>query len=155
MIYRIGLTAILLIGFCTLGCSGDASSNTSKSPVNKVSKSDTKVSPKPKAAPVEQVAKKLEPGDASRGEPAFGACVACHGEQGAGDGAAAGAMKPKPRDLSDKKWQAGVEDEYLKKVILGGGMTVGKSPLMPANPGLGNDPQKLADLIAFIRSLAN
>jgi hypothetical protein len=62
-------------------------------------------------------------------------------------------MKPKPRNSTDKAWQKSVTDEDIEKVIVAGGMAVGKSPLMPANPGLANKPQKLQDIVAYSRSL--
>lgn len=78
-------------------------------------------------------------------------CVTCHGESGKGDGAAAVALNPKPQDYTDKAWQAKVTDEELKKVIVGGGAAVGKSPAMPPNPDLEGKPD-LDALVAMIRA---
>jgi mono/diheme cytochrome c family protein len=61
-------------------------------------------------------------------------CASCHGERGHGDGAAAAALNPRPRNYADKAWQASVTDEQIRKTILEGGAAVGKSPRMPANP---------------------
>ncbi len=80
-------------------------------------------------------------------------CVPCHGAKGKGDGAASAALEPKPRDLSDKTWQASVDDEYLRKIIQYGGAAVGKAPTMPPNPLLMNKKAVLNGLIAHIRSL--
>lgn len=60
-------------------------------------------------------------------------------------------MDPKPRDYTDAEWQASVTDEELKKVILGGGMAVGKSPLMPGNPDLKNKPELVDALVKKVR----
>jgi mono/diheme cytochrome c family protein len=78
-------------------------------------------------------------------------CTTCHGATGRGDGAAAVALNPKPRDFSDKAWQTGAKDDYLMKIVLEGGPAVGKSPLMPPNPDLQAKPQVVAALREMIR----
>ena len=45
-------------------------------------------------------------------------------------------IEPRPRSYSDKDWQAKTTDASISKAILGGGMAVGLSPLMPPNPDL-------------------
>lgn len=93
-------------------------------------------------------------GDAAAGDTKFKQlCAACHGPTGGGDGPAAASLNPKPRNLSDKAWQAGVDDEYLKKVIGKGGPAVGLSPLM-AGWGHALNEQALNDVVAYIRSQA-
>lgn len=78
-------------------------------------------------------------------------CAACHGEQGKGDGPAAGVMKPPPRDHTDRAYMSTLTDEDLKKVIQMGGAIKGK-PLMPSNPQIrGTD---LEALVAYTRSLS-
>ncbi len=77
-------------------------------------------------------------------------CTACHGTSGKGDGAAAAALTPKPRDYTSKDWQASVTDAQLKKVIVGGGAAVGKSAAMPPNPDLEGKPE-LDGLVAIVR----
>ncbi len=79
-------------------------------------------------------------------------CVVCHGSTGNGDGVGAANLTPKPRAFGDKEWQASVTDEHLHKVILSGGMAVGKSPIMPGNPQLKTKPEVLAALVAMVRS---
>jgi len=79
-------------------------------------------------------------------------CVVCHGETGEGNGPGAAAMTPKPRSFSDKEWQANITDEDLKKVIVGGGMAVGKSPLMPGNPDLKDKPEIVEAVVKKVRS---
>lgn len=81
-------------------------------------------------------------------------CVACHGENGDGNGAAAPGLPVKPRVLSDAKWQASVTDSSLREVIVKGGAAVGKSPLMPGNPDLEQQPEVANALIRQIRALA-
>lgn len=81
-------------------------------------------------------------------------CVACHGATGLGDGVAAAAMNPKPRNYGDPAWQKSVTDDYIEKVIREGGQAVGKSPLMPPNPDLVSKPEVVAALREKVRSFA-
>jgi len=81
-------------------------------------------------------------------------CATCHGKGGQGDGPAAQALNPKPRNYTDKAWQASVKDEEIKKIILEGGMAVGKSPVMPAQPQLTDKPDVLDELVKIIRGFA-
>lgn len=80
-------------------------------------------------------------------------CAGCHGPGGKGDGIAAAAMDPKPRDFTSAEWQASITDEQLKKIILEGGPAVGKSILMPPNPTLADDPETTDAIIKMIRGL--
>ena len=81
-------------------------------------------------------------------------CAPCHGASGKGDGAAAAALNPKPRDYSDKAWQATITDEAIAKAIVSGGPSVGLSALMPPNPDLANKPEVVNALVAKIRGFA-
>lgn len=78
-------------------------------------------------------------------------CAMCHGDNGKGDGPAAAALNPKPRNYTDVTWQNSVKDEDIKKTITMGGAAVGKSPVMPASPDL-NDKPELDGLVAYVRS---
>ena len=79
-------------------------------------------------------------------------CVPCHGATGAGEGPAAAALNPKPRNYTDRAWQSSVTDEQLKKAILYGGAAVGKSPAMPSQPDLESKPEVLDGLIKIVRA---
>jgi mono/diheme cytochrome c family protein len=79
-------------------------------------------------------------------------CASCHGTAGKGDGPAAAALKPPPRDYTDAKWQAETTDEQIEKAIVGGGPAVGKSPMMPPNPDLSGKPEVVAALRKRIRA---
>jgi mono/diheme cytochrome c family protein len=46
-------------------------------------------------------------------------CQACHGIAGHGDGPAAGANKPRPRDLSDPQIASQTDGEYFWKITTG------------------------------------
>jgi len=78
-------------------------------------------------------------------------CAACHGPSGKGDGPAAAALNPKPRDYTDKKFS--MSDQAMHDVIKRGGAAVGKSPVMPAW-GQALSDQDIRDVIAYIRALA-
>lgn len=79
-------------------------------------------------------------------------CVMCHGAKGMGDGPAAAGLNPKPRAYSDAAWQASVTDDYLARVIVGGGAAVGKSAAMPGQADLKDKPEVVKALVAKIRS---
>lgn len=69
-----------------------------------------------------------------------------------GNGPGAENLNPKPRNYTDAKWQASVTDDDLRKTILMGGQAVGKSPMMPGNPQLKDQPEVLDGLVQIIRN---
>jgi cytochrome c553 len=79
-------------------------------------------------------------------------CSTCHGQSGKGDGPAAATLDPKPRNYTDKAWQASITDEQIKNTILKGGAGVGKSALMPASPQLADKPDVVNELVKIVRS---
>ncbi len=79
-------------------------------------------------------------------------CATCHGENGEGDGPGAAALNPKPRNYTDKAWQASVTDDQITKTILMGGAAVGKSPAMPAQPQFRDKPEVVKALVRIVRS---
>lgn len=81
-------------------------------------------------------------------------CVVCHGQTGQGDGPGATALKVKPRNYTDGKWQKSVTDADIENVIVKGGVAVGKDPGMAANPDLKDKPEVVADLRKIVRSFA-
>lgn len=90
--------------------------------------------------------------DAAKGGESFGVlCASCHGAGGAGDGAAAVALDPKPRNLADAGYVSTLSDDHLFEVISEGGASVDKSPLMPAWKGA-LSTQGVRDVIAHIRA---
>ncbi len=90
-------------------------------------------------------------GDAAKGKVSYDSfCVACHGAEGKGDGVAAAALDPKPRDLSDAAYVSTLSNEHLFKIINEGGASVGLSPLMSAWGGALSE-QDIWNVIAFIR----
>ena len=82
-------------------------------------------------------------------------CAVCHGANGTGDGPGAASLKTKPRNYTDKAWQDSVTDEILTKAIIGGGLAVGRSAVMPANPDLKNKKEIVDGLVNIIRGFAN
>jgi len=113
--------------------------------------------PEPEPAPEPQPTPTPEPivGDAGRGATTYATyCASCHGPTGAGDGALAAALDPKPAAHSDGNVMKGLSDAYLFKVIQQGGVAVGKAPTMAPWGGSLDDAQ-IWDLVAFIRTLAD
>ena len=91
--------------------------------------------------------------DAEQGKKLYGQfCASCHGQSGKGDGAAAAALNPKPRDHTDKEYMSKMSDDEMLKVIKNGGASVGKSPLMPPW-GASLKDEQIQDIIVYIRSL--
>ena len=78
-------------------------------------------------------------------------CVACHGETGKGDGPAAGALKPPPRDHTDYAYMSTLTDKQVADVIKMGGAIKGR-PLMPSHPQIGS--ADMDALVAYIRTLS-
>ena len=79
-------------------------------------------------------------------------CSVCHGETGQGDGAGAAALNPKPRNFTDAAWQASVDDDHIRTIIVKGGPSVGKSPGMAANPDLEKKPDVVNELVKIVRA---
>jgi len=92
----------------------------------------------------------------TKGEPEEGKekfqqiCASCHGPEGKGDGPAAAALDPKPRNLSDAAYVSGLTDDHIFKTVKEGGAAVGKSALMPAWGGTISD-EDIWNVIAYIR----
>lgn len=105
-----------------------------------------------KAATATAATTTVTPAMLEKGQAIYKAnCVACHGEGGKGDGPAAGALKPPPRDHTDPAYMSTLTDKNLADVIVMGGAIKGK-PLMPSHPQLrGPD---LEALVAYVRSLS-
>jgi mono/diheme cytochrome c family protein len=77
-------------------------------------------------------------------------CASCHGAKGQGDGPAAAALNPKPRDFADCKVMAKISDDTLFKAINGGGQSVGLSAMMPPWGGSLTE-QQIHELVKYIR----
>lgn len=90
------------------------------------------------------------PGDGGLGTQVYAAqCAGCHGDLGAGDGPAAGALDPPPRDLADRGWIAGHTDDQLAGTLVAG---------VPgtAMPSFADtlDPAQMQAVIDHLRQLA-
>ena len=100
-------------------------------------------------------------GDAAAGKAIYdgkGACASCHGLTGAGDGAAAAALNPKPANFATGSFRLDAngngtpgEDADLAAVIKKGGGAFGGNAAMPARADFSDD--EIASLVAYIRSL--
>ena len=111
-----------------------------------------------KAEEIKEEAKEIVVAQAptTKGDPAKGKekfeliCASCHGPGGKGDGPAAAALDPKPRDLSDPAYVSTLTDDHIFKTVKEGGASVGKSPLMPAWGGTLTDDD-IWNVIAYVR----
>ncbi len=79
-------------------------------------------------------------------------CAVCHGEGGKGDGFNAYNLDPKPRDFTDPRAMAGIDDATLLATITEGGKGVSKSPLMPAWGGR-MDKLQMEYVVAYVKAL--
>lgn len=79
-------------------------------------------------------------------------CANCHGVTGKGDGPAARALNPRPKDFTDCKAMAHESDEMFFNIIKEGGQATGHSRLMPPWGGTLSD-RRISDLVEYIRSL--
>ncbi len=79
-------------------------------------------------------------------------CAICHGDAGKGDGFNAYSLDPKPRDFTDAKAMAGMDDATLRATIVGGGKGVNKSPLMPAWGGRMNSLE-IEYVLEYVKNL--
>lgn len=100
-------------------------------------------------------------GDAAAGKAIYdgkGACATCHGATGAGDGAAAAALDPKPASFvtgafrldTDGDGQMG-SDTDLANSIKYGGAKYGGNAAMPGRADFSD--AEISDLVAYVRSL--
>ena len=91
-------------------------------------------------------------GDAAKGGEVYKTyCATCHGDSGKGDGIAAAALDPKPRDLSNADYVSGLTDAHIKKVVTEGGAAVGMSATMPAWGGIIPEAD-INNIIAYVRA---
>ena len=74
----------------------------------------------------------------------------CHGPTGQGDGQAAASLNPKPRNY--RREVAGERHRrQIRQTSSQGGQAMGKSPMMPGQPQLKNEPEVLDELVKIIR----
>lgn len=93
------------------------------------------------------------PEKAAKGKAKFEMyCVTCHGAGGTGDGPAAQALNPKPRNYTDAKFQASKTDADIAKVIKTGGAANGLAPTMPAWGAVLTDDD-IQNIVAYVRYL--
>lgn len=78
-------------------------------------------------------------------------CAPCHGDGGKGDGPAAVAYDPKPRDHTNREYMSKLTDEDIAKTVQFGG-AMKNMPLMPSSPQIKGDD--LRDLVLYVRSLS-
>ncbi len=81
-------------------------------------------------------------------------CASCHGDDGKGNTPTAQALKPRPRDFTNKEYMSKRSDCDIYTVIKKGGSSIGLSPLMtPFEKILKEDEIKA--LVVYIRNFSN
>jgi cytochrome c oxidase cbb3-type subunit III len=80
-------------------------------------------------------------------------CQICHGEKGKADGFNSANLERPPRDLTDPKFWQQTTGERTYYAVSEGGLSVGKSVLMPAW-GHTLTERQIRDVITFIRAFA-
>ena len=81
-------------------------------------------------------------------------CSRCHGGRGDGKGVFAHRLTPSPTDLTSPTWYQQTDEKKIRRVIIGGGRAIGKSPLMPSHPDLRNKRELLKALVHYVIKLA-
>ena len=79
-------------------------------------------------------------------------CSSCHGMDGAAATPGAMALNPKPRNFTDKAWQASVDDNRIYTVLKQGGGAVGLSATMVSFAGVLDTDEKLNAMVKYVRS---
>ncbi len=80
-------------------------------------------------------------------------CLACHGEEGKGDGPAAEGLTPKPANLSDSGMMSMLSDAYLYWRVSKGGAVEPFNSAMPAWESTLTEEQRW-QVISYVRSLS-
>lgn len=132
LVWHLVLAAGVLFIDAGLSYSGDAPADDWKAPPRAAKKQN----PVPADANAVATGKKLF----------IGNCLACHGATGKGDGPAAAAFNPRPRDLSDPRISSQSDGELFWKI------TEGKKP-MPAYEKLLSETDRWK-VIDYTRTLA-
>jgi mono/diheme cytochrome c family protein len=95
----------------------------------------------------------MSAGNIARGKATYiETCSPCHGAGGKGDGPAAVALNPKPRDHTNGAYMDKLTNGHIFAVIKQGGASFGY-PGMPMQPQLSDE--KVKDVIAFVRTLSS
>lgn len=81
-------------------------------------------------------------------------CTPCHGVTGEGNGPKAEELKIKPQDHTNTTYMSTRTDEQLGFVIRNGGISISKSPLMPAWKGTLSDRQ-IKSVVKYLRKLCS
>jgi mono/diheme cytochrome c family protein len=137
MLVLAALTHALIVG-----CGGSQESGTSSTSSSSTTASQT---PPPQPA-TDTGAVAADP--VAHGKQVYQArCVLCHGPEGKGDGPAAAALNPKPRNHTDGAYMNSRTDEQLLEVIHNG------KGAMPAWKAVLSE-KEMQDVLKYVRTLA-
>lgn len=76
-------------------------------------------------------------------------CAACHGDGGAGDGPAAAALEPRPRNFRDASFWTNRTDDQLRQIVRDGKPGTLMSPFKDVL-----SPAEIDAVVAYVRSFA-
>lgn len=144
--------ASLAIALTLASCSKDEPLNQQPQPA--ASPTTTAPSATPATPPAEMADFKVDmsPANIALGHATYHVtCAPCHGEGGKGDGPAAVAFNPKPRDHTNGEYMDKLTNAHIYQVVHGGGAQFGY-PNMPPQPQMA--PDTIKNAIAFVRSLS-
>jgi mono/diheme cytochrome c family protein len=143
--------AVLLLAVAAAGCHRAPAKQQAAAPeaeTGAASEAPAKAEPAAWTLPVPELGY-----DAREGQAVFQHyCATCHGAEGHGDGFNAYNLDPKPRDLSDPKFQAARTDVQLAAVIRSGGPAAGLSTGMPPW-GRTLSERRIRELVIYLRTL--
>ena len=80
-------------------------------------------------------------------------CAVCHGTEGKADGFNTYNLDPKPHDLTDSGYLSAFPDERLIQTVTYGGVSVNKTPLMPAW-GWTLKKDEIAYVVSYLRTFS-
>ena len=81
-------------------------------------------------------------------------CALCHGKTGQGNGFNSSILATPPAKHADSDRMVRISDTQIKRTIKDGGVSQGRSPLMPAWGGVLLD-KEISYVTAYIRTLTN
>jgi mono/diheme cytochrome c family protein len=76
-------------------------------------------------------------------------CAACHGNGGAGDGPAAAALEPRPRNFKDASFWTNRSDDQLRQIVRDGKPGTLMSPFKDVL-----SPSEIDAVVAYVRGFA-
>jgi len=146
--------AVAALAFALQACGDSSEPGPPAAPAEPAAAPTPTPGPGPDPAPGGEGDAGAAPGDATAGGTAYAIyCASCHGATGDANTPIADALDPRPTPHANGEYMNTLSDDYLFRIIKGGGTAVGKAPIMPPWGGSLSDAQ-IRDVMAFVRTLA-